>query len=404
MKPRIAIVGAGPIGIEAALHAVVNGYDAVVYERGRVGASLRDWGHVRLFSPWHMNVSALGLSILGSRSLPGPESLVTGDQMVESYLQPLSESTELRGRVHENVSVVHVGRDGLAKNDLIGSRRRRSHPFRLLLREGTAERITEADVVIDASGVWGNASYCGNGGIPAPGERQHPERVTYRIPDFTRPTTSRPYANARTLVVGGGHSAATTVCGLHELAKTHARTEVIWVTRRQNPVPFVPIPDDPLPFRAEVLREANRIAAEGRAVRHQPGTLIEAIDPGRQQPLVVRTRGPNGMSSIEVDQIIVNCGFRPDNSIYRELQIHECWATSGPMKLSAALLGETTADCLAQTSHGADTLVNPEHGFFIIGNKSYGRLPNFLMRIGRDQIGEVFSVIGAGSEVATGAS
>ena len=401
MGPRIAIIGGGPIGVEAALYGVIHGYDVVVYERARVGTNLLDWGHLRLFSPWHMNVSALGLSVLGSRSLPPPDSLVTGRQMVEWYLQPLCESAELRGRIRQNVAVLHVGRDGLSKNDLIGNPRRRAHPFRLLLRDGAGgESIAEADFVVDASGVWGNASYCGNGGIPAPGERQYEDRVTYKIPDFTETATSRRYGGARTLVVGGGHSAATTACGLNELAQTHPGTEAVWVTRRSNPAPFVPIPDDPLPFRAEVLHEANRIAAAGSPVRHQPGALIEAIEPGARRPLRVRLRTAAGMSFEEVDQVVVNCGFRPDNSVYRELQVHECWATSGPMKLSAALLGEATGDCLTQTSHGGDKLVNPEPGFFIIGNKSYGRLPNFLIRIGRDQVGEVFGVIEAGRQVA----
>ena len=43
------------------------------------------------------------------------------------------------------------------------------------------------------------------------------------------------------------------------------------------------------------------------------------------------------------------------------------------MKLAAALLGARGGDCLAQTSHGAETLANPEPGFFILGAKSYGR-------------------------------
>ena len=73
--------------------------------------------------------------------------------------------------------------------------------------------------------------------------------------------------------------------------------------------------------------------------------------------------------------------------------MHECYATSGPMKLAAALLGEGSADCLAQTSHGADTLVNPEPGFFILGSKSYGRNTTFLLRVGWDQVEEVFGLL-----------
>ena len=80
--------------------------------------------------------------------------------------------------------------------------------------------------------------------------------------------------------------------------------------------------------------------------------------------------------------------------MYRQLQVHECYATCGPIKLSAALLGAGGADCLTQSSHGADTLVNPEPGFCILGIKSYGRNNTFLMRVGWEQVGEVFGLLG----------
>ncbi|WP_146208918.1 FAD-dependent oxidoreductase, partial [Azospirillum sp. TSO22-1] len=48
----IAIIGAGPVGLAAAAHAVQRGLTPVLFERGpAVGASLRAWAHVRVFSP-----------------------------------------------------------------------------------------------------------------------------------------------------------------------------------------------------------------------------------------------------------------------------------------------------------------------------------------------------------------
>ena len=84
-----------------------------------------------------------------------------------------------------------------------------------------------------------------------------------------------------------------------------------------------------------------------------------------------------------------------DHLLYRQLQVHECYATSGPMKLAAALLGQSGAggDCLDQTSLGPDTLKNPEPGFFILGMKSYGRRNDFLMRVGWQQVDEVFQLL-----------
>ncbi|HWN44803.1 MAG TPA: NAD(P)-binding protein, partial [Thermoanaerobaculia bacterium] len=48
-KPRIAILGAGPIGLEAALAAAEGGYPFTVYEAApSAGGNVRSWGHVRM--------------------------------------------------------------------------------------------------------------------------------------------------------------------------------------------------------------------------------------------------------------------------------------------------------------------------------------------------------------------
>ena len=92
-----------------------------------------------------------------------------------------------------------------------------------------------------------------------------------------------------------------------------------------------------------------------------------------------------------VDRIIANVGYRPDRSIYEELHVHECYATQGPIKLAAKLLGETSGDCLAQMSYGGDVLKNPEPNFFILGSKSYGRNSNFLLKVGIEQVRDVLT-------------
>ncbi len=104
----------------------------------------------------------------------------------------------------------------------------------------------------------------------------------------------------------------------------------------------------------------------------------------------------------EVDQVIVNTGFGPDNALYRELQVHECYASRAPMKLATALLGAGAADCLTTPAFGADVLVNPEPDFFILGHKSYGRSPNFLLETGYQQADDAVSHLAAAPGVLTG--
>ncbi|MCI0460698.1 MAG: hypothetical protein L0Z62_27420, partial [Gemmataceae bacterium] len=51
------------------------------------------------------------------------------------------------------------------------------------------------------------------------------------------------------------------------------------------------------------------------------------------------------------------------------------------------------ADCLQQTGHGPDALLSPEPNFFILGAKSYGRNSHFLLRVGFEQVRDVFRLI-----------
>src|SRR3954469_23199953 len=81
-QPRIAIVGAGPIGLEATLAALEWGWDCTVYEAAeRVGGNVRDWDHVRLFTPWDMNVSERMRHALPDA--PSGPALPTGAELAE---------------------------------------------------------------------------------------------------------------------------------------------------------------------------------------------------------------------------------------------------------------------------------------------------------------------------------
>ena len=85
---RIAILGAGPVGLEAALYACALNLPVTVYERGRVGEHLHQWGHVRLFSPFGMNTTALGLARLradaSQATLPAEGDCITGREYLQA--------------------------------------------------------------------------------------------------------------------------------------------------------------------------------------------------------------------------------------------------------------------------------------------------------------------------------
>ncbi|HRC88015.1 MAG TPA: NAD(P)-binding protein, partial [Thermoanaerobaculia bacterium] len=71
MSQRIAILGAGPTGLEAALAALEKGFEPTVYEAADAPAGhVGEWGHVRLFTPWEMNVSPRAASALARAGKP----------------------------------------------------------------------------------------------------------------------------------------------------------------------------------------------------------------------------------------------------------------------------------------------------------------------------------------------
>jgi hypothetical protein len=120
---------------------------------------------------------------------------------------------------------------------------------------------------------------------------------------------------------------------------------------------------------------------------------VERLEPAGAGVRATLRGGAGEPRTVVVDRVLALTGAAGDHRLYRQLQVHECYAFDAPMKLSAALLGAASGDCMAQISHGVDTLRNPEPGFFILGAKSYGRNTTFLMRTGWEQVAEVFGAL-----------
>ncbi len=399
MIKKIAVIGAGPIGLEAALYASQLGYEVSVFERGEIGANILEWGHVAFFSPWQMNHSPLAVQLLQQANKnwrpPADDAYLTGSEYVKTYLQPLSALPQLAKKIYLKTKVESIGREQILKNSLVGDPKRSSFPFRILTTDANGnEKLFWADAVLDASGVYATPNWLGDGGIPAVGEKKYRHLIDYKLRDISGRDRSR-FAGKKVLLIGAGYSAATTICDLQKLIHAEPGTAVIWAIREDRALPIPVIENDPLPARAQLTAVANAAAMNGtKPIQFRNHTSVEAIAYHENSDKFEVALKQNGkVESIRVDRIIANVGYGPDNSIYRELQIHECYASRGPMKLAAKLLGASSADCLQQGSLGADTLKNPEPNFYIIGNKSYGRNSTFLIRVGLSQIVEVFSLI-----------
>lgn len=392
-RPRLAVLGAGPVGLDAALSGMERGYDVVVYEAApRPSANVRDWGHVRLFTPWAMNVSPRMRRQLERLELGwevDEETSPTGRELANRVLDPLWASDSLDPRLRLDSRVVAIGREGVLKHEEIASPERAAKPFRLLIRSGSgAERMERADVVIDCTGKYGHPNTLGDGGIPALGELALGRRIERGIPELK--SDFGEWRGRTVLLAGAGHSAQTVAFELAQLAEGRSDTKVLWVLRKERP-DWGAVEDDPLSQRKRLTDAAEALArGASPAVEPLPGAVVEELSSENGGIRVALRREGAGRDHVKVDRVVSLTGGVGDHTIYRQLQVHECYATSGPMKLAAALLGEASGDCLQQGGHGADTLENPEPNYFILGDKSYGRNNTFLLRVGWEQVDEVF--------------
>jgi len=397
----IAILGAGPTGLEAALAAAERGLAFTLYESSEgVAGHVRNWSHVELFSPWAYDISPRARRALSAAGVELPDSsdpiCPSGKELVERVLEPLGELPQVRPHLRTGVTVVSVGRQGLLKHEEIASEARRARPFRLLLRDSSGrEWVENADAVLDCTGSYSQPNALGDGGIPAPGEIPLTEEIRRTIPDLKSERAE--WAGQTILVVGAGHSALTAVSDLAELAESSPGTSVVWALRSEHPDWHVD-PNDPLPGRSRLAERAHALLTGiSPAVHPISGVVVDSISRDGKRYAVGLRRTDGTVETVHVDKILSLTGSVGDHNLYRQLQIHECYATLGPMKLAAALLGSagSSADCLAQESQGAETLLNPEPNFFILGAKSYGRNASFLMRLGWQQVDEVFGLLGA---------
>jgi hypothetical protein len=227
--PHIAVLGGGPIGLEAALYGRALNFPVTLYERGRIGQNVHDWGHVHLFSPFGMNTTPLGRSaILAERPrhpFPAGDECITGRQYLAGYIEPLAATSLLKGVVFANTNVPFLGRAGFLKHQSPGGQQRSQRPFRLFVQDTAGEREAFADVVLDCTGTYGLHRWLGDGGIPAIGEWEAQPRIRYGLDDILGDARTR-YAGKLTLVVGAGYSAATSVCQLATLAEAEPGTRV----------------------------------------------------------------------------------------------------------------------------------------------------------------------------------
>jgi thioredoxin reductase len=386
-KLPIAVIGAGPVGLAAACHLIGRGLTPLIFEAGpRAGASIKNWAHVRMFSPWGFNIDKQAAALLTAQGwvAPAEEVYPTGRELLDDYVYPLAALPSVNRYLCLNTEVLAVTRFG---QDVMKTKNRAAASFLLRVRTPEGEKDVLASAVIDASGTFRSPNWMGAHGIPALGEKDLAERIAYGIPEVLHSERQR-YANRRVMVIGSGHSAFNVLQDLARLALKESGTKIFWVIRGSSLDRILGGgANDKLEERGKLGQRIRQLLNDGvieiftniaidRVVATDDGIVVEA----------------GGQALPVVDEVVVATGFRPKLDLLSELRLALDSVTQSPIHL-APLIDPNEHSCGTVRPHGAVELAHPDEGIFIVGMKSYGRAPTFLLLTGYEQVRSVVAAL-----------
>jgi hypothetical protein len=385
----VVVIGAGPVGMAAAAQLATRELPFVVFEAGKtVGASVADWAHVKLFSPWRFDTDPAARALLEPSGwvAPDPQRLPTGGELIAQYLAPLAAHQSVAPSLRFGTEVTAISRQGV---DKVRSAGREQAPF--VVRLSTGDEVL-ASAVIDASGTWHSPNPLGGNGLVVRGETaaRAAGRVFDGMPDVTDRLRER-FAGRTVAVVGAGHSATGTLLALAELAAAEPGTRLHWLVRRANPSRAYGGGDaDALPARGAIGTRVRALVETGAVTVHTGFFVDEVTKAG-----LASTDG-----RVVPAQVIVNAtGSRADHAPAAELRL-DLDPILGSTRALAPLIDPNQHSCGTVPPHGYIELAHPEPGFFVVGAKSYGRAPTFLLATGYEQARSVVAALAGDLEAA----
>ena len=391
MKPHtVAIIGAGPVGLAAAAHALERELTPIIFEQGNeVAHAIRQWRHVKMFSPWEFNIDAASEKLLNDTGWqrPDDDKLPTGGELVDRYIEPLGTKTILKQYIKLSAKITAISRVGFDKLKTDG---REEAQFEIRYLQNKQQQVALVDAVIDISGTWSTPNPAGSNGLPAFGEPEASEHISYVMPDVLG-TKRNQFANKRVAVLGGGHSAVGSILDLIALKEAAPDTQITWLVRSDNTQSsFGGGENDQVKARGDLGTRFKHLVESGQITIESGFHLSHITQEGGE--LKISSGDLKDNQSVVVDELVVSTGFRPDYSFASELRLELDPATECPPIL-APLIDPNVHSCGSVRPHGAKELSQPEAGFYIAGMKSYGRAPTFLMITGYEQVRSIIADI-----------
>lgn len=394
----IAIIGGGPVGLAAAAHLTLKNIPFIVFEAGKsVGQNMLSWSHVRVFSPWKYNIDNAAKELLEQTNwiAPNEDGLPTGKELVEDYFLPLANLPQIKPNIYLNSKVLSIGRKGLDKMKTWG---REDKPFSIKVEENGRINYYEAKAVIDATGTWNQPNPIGSGGVYAEGEQELKNRIFYGIPNVKTEHLKR-YKNKNVVVVGGGHSAINALLDLAEIQKGYPKTQLNWILRKDNmDKVYGGKKDDALEARGALGIRIEQLVNSGKLNVYTPFHILKLVKEENSIQIVGDLNG-DIETITNVDEIISNTGSRPNLDMIREVRVDLDSSLESVFDL-AELIDPNIHSCGTVRPHGEKELRHPEKDFYIVGSKSYGRAPTFLMATGYEQVRSIVAYMAGDIEAA----
>ena len=389
----VAILGAGPVGLAAAAHLAIAGESFIVLEKGAdIAENIKSWQHVRLFSPWQYNVdkAAKQLLLKSGWTMPEEDVLPTGQEIREAYLQPLANVPEIKPFISFNTTVVGISKKN---HDKMKSASRDSAPFVLYTEQNGKTKRILASAVIDATGTWATPNSVHADNVWTSAEQKLADNIFYGIPNVE--SLKERYTGKHVAVIGGGHSAINTILELEKLEDV----EITWILRKKRVEDAYGGEDkDALAARGELGSRIHTLVDEGRVNVFTPFYIEELSQ--TSDGIIIKGESMTGEQQLPaVDEIIANTGSRPDFSFLKEIRLSIDDAVESVETL-APLIDPNEHSCGTVRPHGELELRHPETGFYIVGMKSYGRAPTFLMATGYEQVRSVVAYLTGDIEAA----
>jgi hypothetical protein len=207
------------------------------------------------------------------------------------------------------------------------------------------------------------------------------------------------YANKNVAVIGGGHSAINTIMELEKIKEAYPKTEINWILRKRKISDvYGGKQDDALEARGALGIKIERLVNEDKINVYTPFQIQEILKLNNKLALIGKQNSKLAQIP-NIDEIIANTGSRPDFSFLREVRLSISNSVESVEAL-AELIDPNIHSCGTVRAHGEFELRHPDKNFYIVGSKSYGRAPTFLMATGYEQIRSVIAALDGDMEAA----